>query len=45
MNVKAFYEALSQIIGEKYGVKITAEVIENGTICTPTTGIERNGGI
>lgn len=28
MNVKAFYETLSQIIGEKYGVKITAEIIE-----------------
>ena len=28
MNVKAFYETLSQIIGEKNGVKITAEIIE-----------------
>ena len=45
MNVKAFYNTLSQIIGEKYGVKITAEVIENETICIPTTGIERNGSV
>lgn len=44
MNVKAFYEVLSQIIGDKNGVKITAEVIENGTISTPTTGVKRHGG-
>lgn len=45
MNVKAFYEVLSQIIGDKNGVNITAEVIENETICTPTAGIERNGSV
>lgn len=44
MNVDAFFKALSQIIGDKNGVKITAEVIENGTIYTPTTGVKRYGG-
>ena len=42
MNINAFYRALSEILGEKYGVKITAEVIENGTISTSTTGVKRH---
>ena len=28
MNVKAFYETLFQIIGDKNNVKITVEIIE-----------------
>lgn len=34
MNVQAFFETLAAIIGDRYNVKITAEVRENGIIST-----------
>lgn len=45
MNVQAFFETLAAIIGDRYGVKITAEVKQHETISTPNQRTERNGRV